>query len=137
MHDPRPPAIVTREHGVTSLGPVVLVIAKRPPTDEVAAVMRSTLEATRAAFPAGIGYLQIIDNNRYPTTDASRELYLSLINRHRAVIRGAVAVLKHEGFFGAAIRAVISGLLLASKAPFPVKIPATLGEGTVWLKSSP
>jgi len=56
-----------------------------------------------------------------------------MIARGGKFVGAAAVVVLRQGFAGAAMRAVVSSVLLATRPPFPAKVLGSAGEAARWL----
>ena len=112
------------------VGPVAVLCWHERPT--IAA-----LKATQDFFVAhyqgrDMALLTIVEPTAAPPE--SHERAHMLANMHRFTgLRVVASVIEGEGFKAAAIRAVMAGLNLALRQPYPIRIFATVTEAAPWL----
>lgn len=102
--------------------------------DEPAVLSLEPLAAKRiASFPRGVSGVQLVTHAAGMPTAGARNA-LAAQGRKWAKETAAVAVvIEHTGFFGSAMRSVVTGIQLLAKAEFPIRVFASLQEAADWL----
>ncbi len=117
-------------------GTVIFVDRSQPPPSVV-----STLEARVQGFARTqqqpLAYLQVVLD--VPTTgrinEESRTAMVAAGRRHMHLFDRAAMVLITQGFMGAAMRAMVSGALMALRSKAPFKVFSAEPEAIEWLCS--
>ncbi|MEI9937735.1 MAG: hypothetical protein WDO69_11000 [Pseudomonadota bacterium] len=91
------------------------------------------LEALSKECGGGTGTLLVINSDCKPPSDEARTYIRTELANSSMV--AAAQVVEGTGFRGAAMRAVLSLLQLASRAPYPMEIFSGVDEGARWLSS--
>ena len=113
-----------------TVGPVAVLCWHERPT---IAALKATQDFFIAHYQGrDMVMLSIVESTSTPP-DASERAYVQA-NMHRFTgMRAAASVIEGEGFKAAAIRAVLTGITLALRNPYPMRIFATVAEATPWL----
>lgn len=116
---------VGRAHGVLMLHLGALL----PPPSIAAA------KARLAGAAPTLGYMQIFP--RFEAfrgiSDTERKAWTGLATQMKTLARAGALVVPQTGFTGAALRAVISGVLLLARGPGPTQTVASLDDGARYL----
>ena len=97
----------------------------------VAAIGAVLAELTSGGRRAAL--LQIADlGATFPSAEA-REAITLLLKRHSSSLLASAVVFEAEGFKGAAARAVVSGIALMSRLPYPHEIFASVPAALDWI----
>lgn len=111
---------------IGSTGPVLMMHVRGSPTTDD---LRSALTLTRtlvARYHGQVASMMLV-------TRSSSQTRIDLSNEQRAISRevltlggdrsiAAAAVLEGEGFWAASVRAMLNGIAMLARSPFPVKI---------------
>ena len=97
-----------------------------------------SLEATRRLFVSHfrgreMGMLIVLRAGLPPPGPREREHILANMSHFGPGLRAMVTVVEGEGFGTAAVRAVLSGLQMVLRVPFPMRTVRSLDEASVWL----
>jgi hypothetical protein len=120
-----------RDFVVGTYGPVFLVIWRIDTTEvgmrRVASLFRS------ARLPERVGMLTVVDENATMPSSEARELGAAFLSKNsKRIVASAIA---HEGsgFKAAAVRAVVTGLTMLARQPFPHKVFPDTDRAASWL----
>lgn len=124
-------AIIVTEHSV-------IFVANNPPSPEIVGRIEQTLLAAARARPSGVGYLHhILDRRgRGSVDEPTRAAFSAVVRRSGHLVSGAAIVVAREGFAGAAMRSIVSGVILATRPSFPARVFAKTPEAARWLASA-
>ncbi len=118
-------------HRIAWFGNVQMIFSREAPTP--AMMRRIILELDGLAKQCGCatGALLVIDSSCSPPSDEARTYIRTELAR--SSMRAAAQVVEGTGFRGAAMRAVLSVIQLASRPPYPMSIFSRVDEGVTWL----
>jgi hypothetical protein len=122
-------------YGITAVESVLVLYGVEQLTAAFVELVRKRLLELAAAHPTGVGYVHAQELKaawRAPDF-ATRRAYMNLARDARQVMRAGLVVLDVSGFIGAAMRAIVSGMLLTMRAQAPIKIVSHFGDGGDWL----
>jgi len=108
-----------------------MIVSLEPPTSEVMRKIVGGLEALATRCRCGTGALLIINSDCAPPSEEARRYIKAELARSSMV--AAAQVVEGTGFRGAAMRAVLSMLQLASRAPYPMAVFSEVPEAATWL----
>jgi hypothetical protein len=124
----------TREHCCCALGNIVVTRSLSAPDDAYLKRWVSAVLDHGKKHPQGLGVLVLIDACAAPPGEAQRiaikNAYVSL----RGVVRGAVQVVKGEGFAAAAKRSLLTVINLATGIGYPIKVTGNVVEAASALR---
>jgi len=118
-------------HCIAWSGNVQMIVSLEPPTNEVMQKIIGGLDALSARCRCGTGSLVVINSDCPPPSDEARRYIKAELARSSMV--AAAQVVEGTGFRGAAMRAVLSMLQLASRASYPMSVFSGVPEGAAWL----
>jgi hypothetical protein len=61
-----------------------------------------------------------------------RRAFVEALRDRESNLAAVLMVIEHSGFSGAAVRAVTTGIMLASRTRVPLKVVARAGDGAAW-----
>jgi hypothetical protein len=123
--------------GLVTVANVLIFYGLEQPAPEMIDRIRQRIVALAAAHAGGVGYVHALDLKlawRTPNPDR-RRAYMDLTRDASEFTKAVLVVIDREGFIGAAIRAVVSGVVLSSRATTPIKIVPRLVDGSDWFAS--
>jgi hypothetical protein len=129
-----PRAVVRYTDGVHCIAwveNVQLILSCDAPTSAVMRTIIAELDALARTCRTRTGALLVINSSCPPPTEEARSYIRAELARSSMV--AAAQVVEGTGFRGAAMRAVLSVLQLALRAPYPMMISSTVEEGASWL----
>ena len=118
-------------HCIAWSGNVQVILSLEPPTSEVMRKIISGLEALAARCACSTGALLVINSDCPPPNEEARRYIRAELARSSMV--AAAQIVEGTGFRGAAMRAVLSMVQLASRAPYPMAVFGNVPEGASWL----
>ena len=129
MHvDYRDPALT-----IGGSGPLVAVVWKGEPTAER---VRAICTVSRRAFPKlakGFAFVVFLEDTTSTPDAESRRTLADLMIELAAGLRAVAYIVPGAGFAAAAKRAVITGLSLAARPPYPIKVFPTVEQAERYL----
>jgi hypothetical protein len=126
---------------VTTLENVLVFASRDPPSPSyIQSILSRRLGEMAATHPRGIAYVQAIhpgdaEATRRGLDSGTREAFLQMVRAHSNSVKAALVVLPVEGFVGAALRATVTGLVIASRTKVPMKVVPHLDDGWAWVAS--
>jgi hypothetical protein len=86
------------------------------------------------AHPKGVGYVHAIfpDGSRQGLEPELRAAFLALVRKHAPLMRAAIVIVAVGGFTGATLRAVVTGVIVASGVKIPIKVVSNIDEAVAW-----
>lgn len=122
---------------IFSVGDVLVLWWRNAPAIAAVRVLADTLERVTKAHGAKYKML-VINSTSAKTPDSEARDAMIASNRLIANRLSAVALaIEGEGFGAAAVRAVISGMFLVLKPPYPLKTHNDVVSAARWLIDSP
>src|SRR5262249_42529053 len=111
LHDAGPSYVLA------TAGNVVVFLADNPTPPPVVRRIGQLIARHGAEHPRGVGYLHVVQNNPSAQVpdDETRRAFVEMIRGVDATTKAALTVVERTGFTGAASRAVIAGVMLASR----------------------
>jgi hypothetical protein len=91
-----------------------------------------TLAGRSAAYPAGMGGVTIIPAGVRPPSDAVRAAIRDVLHRLDGRLRSFAWVVEGEGFEGALVRAVLTGLRVMTRHSYPTHVASNLQAAVAW-----
>jgi hypothetical protein len=130
MISPATPA----HHSITTVSNLLAFTGTRPPSVVTLRDLDKAVSELERAHPKGIGYVHAIfpDGARQGLEPDLRDAFLTLIRQHAPMMRAAVVVVAVGGFTGATLRAVVTGVILASGVKVPIKVVSNIDESAAW-----
>lgn len=123
-----------RDFAVGRCGPVFIVVWK---VDTTEAGMKRVSDLFRAAsLPDRIGMLTIVDENANMPSSEARALGATFLARNANRIVASAVVHEGSGFRAAAVRAVVTGLSMIARQPYPHKVFPEVQPAASWLCQS-
>jgi hypothetical protein len=120
-----------RDFAVGKCGPVYIVIWK---VDTTEVGMRRVADLFRAtSLPQRIGMLTVVDENATMPSSEARNLGAAFLAKNSNRIVASAVVHEGSGFKAAAVRAVVTGLSMLARQPFPHKVVPEVQPATSWL----
>jgi len=120
-------------HRIAWFGNVQLILSSEAPTSAVMRTIIRELEALSKDCGGGTGALLVINSDCKPPSEEARTYIRTELANSSMV--AAAQVVEGTGFRGAAMRAVLSVLQLASRTRYPMEIFSSVEEGSRWLCS--
>jgi len=120
-------------HCIAWVGNVQLVLSREAPTSAIMRKIIAELEELSKDCGGGTGTLLVINSDCKPPSDEARTYIRTELANSSMV--AAAQVVEGTGFRGAAMRAVLSVLQLASRTRYPMEIFSGVDEGARWLCS--
>jgi hypothetical protein len=123
---------VDKDHAMGTWGNMLIIVWRGItyiPTIERCMVAMSELIA---AYPAGIGLLQVAEMTAKPPDGAVRAAVARMLASGRDHVTSSSLVYSGTGFWMAACRAFVTGLTLLSRPGFPHEVFATVDEAANW-----
>lgn len=122
----RPPELVW-------VGPVSVILSVDPPTGEAIAEIEEEMRA-RAATVGKVGCVLVLrpDGAFVSPDDAAKQALRHLLQARRDELAAILIVFAREGFAAAALRALVTGIMLLSRSPVPLKIVGRWDDGAPW-----
>lgn len=128
-------AVPVTESGfhIATHGRVVLVRAIPPPSPDSVQALEAALRRT-ARQEGEAGLLITYDFSRFTGNlpDSEMRARMSSLIREAGLF-GMAVVLDRHGFFGSAVRSVVTGVLMVARPPFPVRVFSDADEACGWL----
>jgi len=118
-------------HCIAWVGNVQLILSREAPTSAVMRTIIRELEALSKNCGGGTGALLVINSDCKPPSEEARTYIRTELANSSMV--AAAQVVEGTGFRGAAMRAVLSVLQLASRTRYPMEIFSGVDEGARWL----
>jgi hypothetical protein len=120
--------------GTASVGALVVHLEHAPPEKaQIEAFERAVRAAARGRERAA-GGLYVIDPHTLPRpSEEVRSSISALLARIEPMVAAAALVLEVEGFGGAVLRGVATGIVFATRFRRPLKVFSTRADGIVWL----
>ncbi len=118
-------------HCIAWLGNIEIILSREAPTSAIMRTIIRELEALSKDCGGGTGALLVINSDCKPPSEEARAYIRTELANSSMV--AASQVVEGTGFRGAAMRAVLSVLQLASRAPYPMEIFSGVDEGARWL----
>ena len=119
---------------ITTVSNLVAFAGTRPPSFARLRTLDEALGKLAQAHPKGIGYVHAIfpDGSRQGLEPELREAFLALVRKHAPAMRAAIVIVAVGGFTGATLRAVVTGVVLASGVKIPIKVVSNIDEAVAW-----
>jgi hypothetical protein len=119
---------------MTAVESVVVFFGVEQLSAGVVDLVRKELLEQSATHPTGVGYLHVqeLRSSWRAPDQATRRAYMKLARDVQPILRAGLVVLDVGGFVGAAMRAVVSGLLLPVRGRTPISIVSHFDEGGDW-----
>lgn len=120
---------------IASAGNLVLFVGRAPVEKQVVERLHARIRSVGAQHPAGAGYLHVIESNGAITdvpSEETRRAFTAIARDPGPSARAALIVIERTGFRGAAMRAIVSGILLAGGTKMPVKVASSVASGAEW-----
>jgi hypothetical protein len=128
---------IERKNGV-ALGicedTLVIYYAKAPTLESVRTIDNATKHPAVARLNRVFALVVIDAISRAPETEVRAAMHRSIRSQASRTVALAYAILG-SGFSNAAARAVVSGILLLVRPPYPIKVFPTLPAASQWLLS--
>jgi len=118
-------------HCIAWLGNVQFILSREAPSSAIMRTIIRELEALSKDCGGGTGALLVINSDCKPPSEEART-YIRMELAKSSMV-AAAQVVEGTGFRGAAMRAVLSVLQLASRARYPMEIFSGVEEGAHWL----
>jgi hypothetical protein len=120
-----------------SLGATLILVGNRPPSAAGMRWLERELVAFGAKHPGRAAYLHYAfdGGEMVMPDDETRAAMRSVAANGPKAFAGIAMIMDYEGFVGAAVRSVLSGVLLAARAPKHLKIFGTVAEGRGWIEA--
>jgi hypothetical protein len=119
------------DFAVGRCGPVFIVVWK---VDTTEAGMKRVAELFRAAkLPDRVGMLTVVDQAANMPSAEARALGAAFLSRNATRIVASAVVHEGSGFRAAAVRAVVTGLSMIARQPYPHKVFPEVQPAASWL----
>ena len=118
-------------HAIAWVGNVQIILSREAPTSAVMRTLIRELEELSKDCGGGTGALLVIDSDCKPPSEEARAYIREELAK--SSMAAAAQVVQGTGFRGAAMRAVLSVLQLASRTRYPMMIFSGVEEGAQWL----
>jgi hypothetical protein len=112
---------------------VLLVVWRDEVTALLARRCADAMRAFAAARPGGFCMLVVAEDSTGPPGAKARSIFVSAMRENGTRIRATAYVISIEGFKGAALRGVITGLSLLARKPYPTRIFSEASAAARWL----
>jgi hypothetical protein len=133
------PALRTPNSAGATLENVVVFFTRAAPAPDVIARLSAQVDVVARRHPQGTGYLHVIaprEGASLGDDAAAREGFTGIMRRAEPHGRGAAVVIERDGFLGAALRAMITTIVLAVRPKIPIKVFAAVEEAAAWLATT-
>lgn len=120
-----------------TLGSTAMLVGNRPPTAAGLRWLEQELVRFGAQHPGRATYLHYAFDGGGMTMpdDETRAAMRSLAEAVPKSFVSVAMILDYEGFVGAAVRGVVSGVLFAARAPKHLKLFGSVAEGRAWFEA--
>jgi len=132
----QPAELFHRDDAVTyaQCGPIWVMLMTGPPTEPGMRLAAPTLATMKAANPSGFVTLTWVLRSAGMKMDGpARQAAADVTKAYLDAILSMANVVEVDGFLGATVRAVLSGLTLLSSVKCPQRTFASVGEAVPWL----
>ncbi|MBL8684600.1 MAG: hypothetical protein JNK05_35825 [Myxococcales bacterium] len=130
--------LLSPDHAIVLVERTFVVVLRRPPTPSLVATLEARVRAAVRIHSPPLGYLHVVLD--VPTTgkvdDDSRTALISFAKRTMHLSDCAAMVLMRSGFAGAAMRAVVTGALMAIRPNVPVRVFSEIDPATQFLSQN-
>lgn len=123
-----------RDFAVGKCGPVFIVIWKVDTTEKGMKRVADLFRAT--SLPQRIGMLTVVDADATMPSAEARNLGAAFLAKNSNRIVASAVVHEGSGFKAAAVRAVVTGLSMLARQPFPHKVFSEVQPAASWLSAS-
>lgn len=133
------PETFHRDDAVTyaQCGPIWVMLMTGPPTEPGMRLAAPTLAKMKAANPSGFATLTwILPSAGMKMDGPARQAAADVTKAYLNEILSMANVVEVDGFLGATVRAVLSGLTLLSSVKCPQRTFASMGEAVTWLTTA-
>lgn len=119
-----------------SVGSTLILVGNRPPSAAGMKWLERELVAFGSRYPGHATYLHYaFDGGEMSMPDdETRAAMRSVASNGPTMFASIAMIMDYEGFTGAAVRSVLSGVLFAARAPKHLKIFGTVAEGRAWFE---
>jgi hypothetical protein len=124
------------QSGNAALGRVLLHVQARVPEMRDAQALVKALRALRERFPTGVGFMFMAEavDGQLPPPAAARAAFSEIVREFDGIpTRAGAIVVMQRGFAGAAIRSVVTGILLASGRSSAMRIFTHDGDAVAFV----
>jgi hypothetical protein len=123
--------------GVVAVDNVLVFCGLEQPSLELIDSIRRRLLDMATANPTGIGYVHAHELSFMwrPPSAARRRAYSELLRDTRGLAKAALVIIDWQGFVGAALLAVVSGIVRTARVQTPLKIFPKFADGSEWFVS--
>jgi hypothetical protein len=132
-----PPSVTTAKHRwqapIVFTGSVFAIIDDGRAQPEEYLEAEALILAKAAELPGGLGCMVIVPAGAKPPPDAQRKAIDGVLTRLSSHLRGLAWVVEGRGFGGAAVRAVLIGLSLYGRRPYPTQVSSSVDDALGWL----
>ena len=121
-------------HAITTVSNLVAFTGRRRPSPATLQAVDEAISKLARTYPNGIGYVHSIfpEGSRQGLDPDLREAFLALVRKRAPMMRAAIVVTAVGGFTGAALRAMVTGVIVASGVKVPTKLVSNIDEGIAW-----
>lgn len=126
------PPLTNKLHHVTWRDVFVLVdYGRAQPSDY--AILGEIVVAEAALYPGGIGALTIVPRDATPPSEKARVAMNEVMRSLGPSIRCLCWLVEGEGFQGAMVRGVLTGVRMFGRLPYASHIATDMGEALEWI----
>jgi hypothetical protein len=86
-----------------------------------------------ASYPMGVGCLTIIPRNASPPDDPTRRGINAALERMDKELRCLCWLVEGDGFQGAMVRAILTGIRMFGKQSYPTQVSSSLQQALAWI----
>jgi hypothetical protein len=128
--------IASPDYAMATWDSIFILIWRHDTTNEGIETLRHKLEHFGRSRPQGLGLVTIVEQEAPMPTSAVREKMAGLMADISKVLKCSAVVFEGTGFRAAAVRGVVTGLMLLARQPYPHKVFASMTDGCSWLGSN-
>jgi hypothetical protein len=117
---------------------IILVFSRQSPSASGVRAIETMLLPHTRRYPNNLGLLLVAhaDRDNGAPDEATRDAFLGMGRRIGPHLGAVAVVVLREGFVGASIRAVVSGMLMALAPRFPARSFGSNPEALRWLAAT-
>jgi hypothetical protein len=125
--------VTTPDHVIATYRHLAIIIWKVNTTLEGVRALREAARALAGAHPAGIGLLTLVEEGAPAPSGPARASMAQAAQTLGDVVRASAVTFEGDGLRASLVRAVVSGVNLVAKQPFPHQVFATVQAASQWL----
>lgn len=124
---------VDANHCLGSHGPILVIVWRHETTRSAVMNVRRAALALAARRPGELGLMMIVETTAEAPSGEVRAVVAQAMGDFGHLVRRSALVHEGTGFHAAAVRAVVTGLSLVARQPYPQQVFDSVERAATWI----